>query len=143
MTDDVKTRDKEDDDEDRTTSISLSSVSKVSTDSSNYDNVRSFSRTSTSKKEITEKSQIMRPTEPPVIQSNVPDDDIDLFFPSFAKTVKKLSQNEQVHLKMGISKLVFEAELRNLSPVTQSLVMTITMPNSSLIRSSSALFRIE
>ncbi|KAF5294575.1 hypothetical protein FQA39_LY13334 [Lamprigera yunnana] len=152
MTDDIETRDKDDGDEDRTTSISLSSVPEVSTGSNNHDkpNVCSFSRTSTSKKGIIEKSmtelvdimkfnnrirsQIIKPTEPPTVQS----DDIDLFFISLAKTVKKLPQNEQVYLKMGLSKLVFEAELRNLSSVTQSQPMTVTMPDPSPAQFSSA-----
>ncbi|KAF5275806.1 hypothetical protein FQA39_LY06666 [Lamprigera yunnana] len=78
--------------------------------------------------------QIIRPTEPPAVQS----DDIDLFFLSLAKAVKKLPQNEQIHLKMGISKLVFETERRNLSLVTQSQLMTVTIPDPSPVQSSFA-----
>lgn len=43
-------------------------------------------------------------------------DDIDLFFLSMSKTVKKLPHHEQVHLKKNISNLVFEAELKVLKP---------------------------
>nr|XP_036221223.1 uncharacterized protein LOC106626956 isoform X1 [Bactrocera oleae] len=43
-------------------------------------------------------------------------DDMDLFFLSMAKTVKKLSHHEQVHLKRKICNLVFEAELKHLKP---------------------------
>ncbi|KAF5283620.1 hypothetical protein FQA39_LY17269 [Lamprigera yunnana] len=99
MTDDVETRNKEDSDEDRTTSIS-----------------------------------IIRPTEPPAVQS----DYIDLFFVSLAKTVQKLPQNERVYLRLSISKLIFEAKLRNLSSVTQSQPMTFTMPDPSPAQFSSA-----
>ncbi|XP_054086480.1 uncharacterized protein LOC105217639 [Zeugodacus cucurbitae] len=41
-------------------------------------------------------------------------DDIDLFFLSMAKTVKKLPHHEQVYLKKNISNLVFEAELKGI-----------------------------
>ena len=80
------------------------------------------------------RSQLMRAPEPPAVL----DDDIDLFFRSLAKSVKRLPQNEQVRLKMNISNLVFEAELRNITPVTQSQIITVTMPQPSPVLSSSA-----
>uniref|UniRef100_A0A0K8VEP8 BESS domain-containing protein n=1 Tax=Bactrocera latifrons TaxID=174628 RepID=A0A0K8VEP8_BACLA len=43
-------------------------------------------------------------------------DDMDLFFLSMAKTVKKLPLHLQVHLKRKICNLVFEAELKELKP---------------------------
>lgn len=158
-TDDVETQNAETSDGDQAASTSLTSVPEVSevlTNSNNSEaiNVRanpsSFSRTATSRKRIEKsmtelvdimksnnriRSQIMQPPRPPA----VPDDDIDLFFKSLAKSVKRLPQNEQVRLKMGISNLVFEAELKNISPVTQSQVITITMPQSSPVLSSSVL----
>lgn len=147
-TNDVETRDTENSDEDRAASTSLTSVPEVSTNLNNHDkpnvrgNVHSFSRTPTSKKRIEKsmtelvdimksnsriRSQIMRPPEPPAI----PHDDLDLFFLSLAKTVKKLPQKEQVRLKMGISNLVFEAEMRNIPPDTESQVITVTIPDLS------------
>lgn len=42
-------------------------------------------------------------------------DETDLFFNSMAKIVKKLPRYEQVHLRMQISSLVGNAELRNIS----------------------------
>ncbi|XP_004518891.1 uncharacterized protein LOC101455486 [Ceratitis capitata] len=41
-------------------------------------------------------------------------DEIDLFFISMSKTVRKLPIHAQVHLKKDISNLVFEAELKSL-----------------------------
>ncbi|XP_011202273.2 uncharacterized protein LOC105225489 [Bactrocera dorsalis] len=43
-------------------------------------------------------------------------DDMDLFFLSMAKTVRKLQHHVQVHLKRKICNLVFEAELKDLNP---------------------------
>ncbi|XP_039961370.1 uncharacterized protein LOC120775303 isoform X1 [Bactrocera tryoni] len=43
-------------------------------------------------------------------------DDMDLFFLSMSKTVRKLPHHVQVHLKRKICNLVFEAELKDLKP---------------------------
>lgn len=143
-TDDVDRQDEGEGDEDRAT---RSLVTELSTDSNSCVNPNDPSKRVTSKKRIEKsmtelvdimksnnrmRSQIMRPPAPPAV--HIPDDEIDLFFLSLAKTVKKLPSNEQIRLKMGISNLVFQAELRNISPVT---TQAITLPQPSPVLSSS------
>lgn len=154
-TDDVVTEDRDYGEEDRASSP-LRSLPEVSASSNTNDkpNVSSFSRKPTGKKKIEKsmtelvtimksnnrmRSQMMRPSEPP----RETGDDIDLFFQSLAKTVKKLPKDEQVRLKMSIGNLVFEAELRNISPRSQSQVITVAVPDPSPALSSSASYSNE
>lgn len=69
----------------------------------------------------------MQPPKPLSVQNNELDN-VDLFFASLAKTVKKLPQYEQARLKMSIGNLVFQAELNYTSPIIQPQVITVTMP---------------
>lgn len=62
-------------------------------------------------------------------------DEIDLFFNSMSKIVKKLPWYEQVHLRMQILSSVSNAELRNISNETRQ-----TNDSSRLTSSSSTIF---
>ena len=48
-------------------------------------------------------------------------DEVDMFYLSMAKTVKKLPQIDQAKIRMKLCQLVSEAEIRQLSPMTGSL----------------------
>lgn len=120
----VETQSEENGD-DQTTSKSSNSLFEVSTKPNVLDtpNVHSYLRPSLGKKnlEVNEslsgynlRSQI-RPPHQPTVQTT--SEDIDLFPLDLAETIKKLSYNEQVRLKIGMSNLVFEDELRNIPPV--------------------------
>ncbi|XP_067642232.1 uncharacterized protein [Eurosta solidaginis] len=62
------------------------------------------------KNRSTKKIKLSQPSPIMEIDKN---DDIDLFFLSMAKTVKKLKLHEQIKLKQNICNLVFDAELNS------------------------------
>jgi hypothetical protein len=57
---------------------------------------------------------------PPTVSHNTCEhDECEMFFLGLAKTVKKLVPMEQVKVKMGVSKIVFLAELNSTKNITQ------------------------
>ncbi|KAF5274627.1 hypothetical protein FQR65_LT13798 [Abscondita terminalis] len=87
--------------------------------------------------DIMKSNNRLRSQQQSIAQNNRHTDEIDLFFQSLARTVKKLPQEEQVKLKIGLGRMVFEAELRNISSSTQPPIIT-TIPRPSPVASSSA-----
>ncbi|KAF5283675.1 hypothetical protein FQR65_LT13799 [Abscondita terminalis] len=122
----------EDEEVDGSPAIDISSTAVPAVPINNENsNVALCRRTPLTKKKI-EKSQ-----QQSIAQNNRHTDEIDLFFQSLARTVKKLPQEEQVKLKIGLGRMVFEAELRNISSSTQPPIIT-TIPRPSPVASSSA-----
>jgi hypothetical protein len=56
---------------------------------------------------------------PTVSHSKCEHDECEMFFLSLAKTVKKLAPLEQVEVKMGVSEIVFLAELNSTKSIAQ------------------------
>jgi hypothetical protein len=64
------------------------------------------------------RSQLIQ-NPPTVSHSNCEHDECEMLFLSLARTVKKLAPAEQVKVKMGVSKIVFLAELNSTKNITQ------------------------
>lgn len=88
-------------------------------DNNESDNYKGDSRKNVKKKiKLThseERLQLPQLTQPKETPAQNELDETDLFFNSIAKIVKKLSRYEQVQLRMQISSLVGNAELRSIS----------------------------
>jgi hypothetical protein len=64
------------------------------------------------------RSQLIQ-NPPTISHSTCEHDECEMFFLSLAKTIKKLAPAEQVKVKMGVSKIVFLAELNSTKNITQ------------------------
>ncbi|XP_050316202.1 uncharacterized protein LOC126750595 [Anthonomus grandis grandis] len=63
-------------------------------------------------------------------------DEVDMFYLSMAKTVKRLPQREQAYIRMEFCRMVSEAEIRNLDAKSLPVSVTISTDNQSTSTSS-------